>query len=77
MDENMPKLDGVSATKEIRKIEISQGIPRTPIVALTASALKGDKERLLEAGMANYITKPIEPKRLLATIGETLRDKAK
>lgn len=72
MDENMPKLDGVSATREIRKIEKQRHLPHTPIVALTANALKGDKERLLKSGMDNYITKPIEPEKLLQAIGETL-----
>ncbi len=72
MDENMPKLNGIAATKEILRIEKEKNLLHTPIIALTASALKGDKERFLNAGMDNYLTKPIEPNMLLESIKSTL-----
>ena len=55
MDINMPVLDGMEATKILKEMKISQ-----PIIALTANALKGDKEKFLKAGMSDYISKPIE-----------------
>ncbi|WP_457749657.1 FIST N-terminal domain-containing protein [Sulfurimonas sp.] len=60
MDVNMPKMNGLDATKSIRQ-KLKKHIP---IIALTANALKGDKERFLEAGMDDYIAKPIEVKEL-------------
>ena len=72
MDENMPKLNGIAATKEILRIEKEKNSVHTPIIALTASALKGDKERFLKAGMDDYLTKPIEPNKLLESLQHTL-----
>lgn len=61
MDIEMPVLDGIEATKAIKE---AQGDAAPPIVALTAHSLQGDRERFLEAGMVDYITKPIDLKRL-------------
>ena len=58
MDENMPNMNGVEATKHIREMEKSQSLKTTPIVAVTANALSTDRERFLNAGMDDYISKP-------------------
>ena len=72
MDCQMPEMDGFAATLEIRKTEKAKaalgGKVRVPIIALTGSATKGDRERCLEAGMDDYVTKPIEPARLAEVI---------
>jgi CheY-like chemotaxis protein len=59
MDLQMPDIDGLQATAMIREREKVRG-GRTPIVALTAHTMKGDRERCIEAGMDNYINKPID-----------------
>lgn len=64
MDVQMPIMDGIYASKEIRIIEKENNMPRTPIVALTAAAIKEERERALNFGMDDYLTKPIELKRL-------------
>jgi two-component system sensor histidine kinase/response regulator len=66
MDCHMPVMDGFAATQKIREVE--QGRRRTPVVALTASALVSDRERCLGAGMDDYVSKPIDPDALAAVL---------
>jgi len=75
MDLQMPEMDGFEATREIRKLEQVSG-KRTPIIALTAHALKEDYERCLSAGMDAYITKPIRPDEFFALIQKVLAESA-
>ncbi len=72
MDENMPNLNGIEATKQILKYEQIQNMRHTPIVALTANALKGDRERFLEAGMDEYLTKPLDKDKLALILNQLL-----
>jgi CheY-like chemotaxis protein len=67
MDLQMPEMDGFAATAAIRQLEQTTG-RHLPIVAMTARAMKGDRECCLQAGMDGYVSKPINPKELLATI---------
>jgi CheY-like chemotaxis protein/HPt (histidine-containing phosphotransfer) domain-containing protein len=70
MDIAMPEMDGIAATKAIRALPPPAG--RTPIIAMTANAMVGDRERFLDAGMNDYVPKPIERPYLLATIARWL-----
>jgi len=67
MDVQMPEMDGFEATREIRKIEARSG-GRIPIIAMTAYATEGDRERCLEAGMDSYVSKPISAAKLFKAI---------
>ena len=73
MDVQMPEMDGFEATGRIRELEKDQE-RRTPIIAMTANAMKGDKERCLEAGMDGYISKPVKRQILFAEINRVLAD---
>ena len=66
MDVQMPILDGYEAARRIREIEGPRG--EVPIIAMTANAMQGDRERCLEAGMVDYVSKPIDPELLIASI---------
>ena len=73
MDCQMPEMDGFAATREIRRLEAVGGLPtRTCIIALTANAIKGDRERCLEAGMDNYLSKPLQATQLQAILAQYL-----
>ena len=63
-DINMPIMDGVEAFKQIRLYEKENNIEQTPIIAITANAIKGDKEKFLSLGMDDYLSKPINAKEL-------------
>jgi CheY-like chemotaxis protein len=71
MDVQMPELDGISATHAIRRQEEDSG-QHVPIIAMTAYAMEGDRERCIEAGMDDYLSKPIHPAELFRTIGQVL-----
>jgi CheY-like chemotaxis protein/HPt (histidine-containing phosphotransfer) domain-containing protein len=70
MDRQMPVMDGLTATRAIRAWEQGNDRPPTPIIALTASALKGDREMCLAAGCTAFLTKPIKQEVLLQAIKE-------
>ena len=68
-DMHMPRMDGYALTREIRAREAAVGAARTPIVAVTANAMRGEEERCLEGGMDAYLAKPVAIARLSATLG--------
>lgn len=73
MDIQMPVMDGIEATKWIRNFEEKQNLSPTPIIALTAYALKGDREKFMDMGMNSYLSKPYRKDELLSIIDEQLR----
>ncbi|MES3036596.1 MAG: HAMP domain-containing protein, partial [Bdellovibrionota bacterium] len=73
MDTMMPEMDGLEATAEIRKLPEFLTLP---IISLTAKAMKGDREKCLEAGASDYVTKPVDEGHLLAVIYKWLKPKA-
>ena len=72
MDCQMPVMDGYGAARRRRQIETEAGLPRLPIVAMTANAMVGDREKCLEAGMDDYLTKPLDRQKLAAILGHWL-----
>ena len=70
MDIQMPILNGVDATKKILQYEENNDIKHTPIVAVTANALKGDRERFLSEGMDEYVSKPIDLKKFINVLNK-------
>jgi len=75
MDCQMPEMDGFEATASIRMLESKDKIERVPIVAFTANAMQGDKESCLNAGMDDYISKPVNQKALEDILNKWLADK--
>jgi len=71
MDIQMPNLNGFETTKFIRRYELSNG-GHIPIIAMTAYAINGDKEKCLDAGMDDYVSKPIRPDKLYFEIEKVL-----
>ena len=74
MDMEMPVMDGVSATRELRRREAAAGQPPLPVVAMTANALSEDRERCFQAGMNGYIAKPISLGALRAELARLFPD---
>jgi CheY-like chemotaxis protein len=73
MDENMPNMNGIEATKHIRELEKQSVRPQTPIIAVTANALNEDKQRFLDAGMDDYISKPYTEDDILVALKKFLK----
>ena len=72
MDVQMPVLDGYAATRAIRAAEAAAGSPRLPVIAMTAAAVEGERERCADAGMDDYLTKPVDPAALTDTLARWL-----
>ncbi len=72
MDVQMPGMSGLDATRTIRQAEARRRLPRTPIVAVTASAMRGDRQMCLDAGMDGYTAKPVSPQALIREMDRVL-----
>jgi HPt (histidine-containing phosphotransfer) domain-containing protein len=70
MDRQMPEMDGLEATRRIRQREEELGLPHVQIVAMTANAIQGDRELCIEAGMDDYVSKPIRVEALIDAISK-------
>jgi CheY-like chemotaxis protein len=75
MDVSMPHMNGHEATREIRRIEEAEGLSHTPIIAVTAHAMKTDEQNCRDAGMDDYMTKPISPEMLNTKISNWLDER--
>jgi CheY-like chemotaxis protein len=73
LDMQMPELDGYGATRRIRRDPRFQGLP---IIAMTAHAMEGDRERCIRAGMNDYVSKPIDPARLFASLSRWIKPRS-
>lgn len=71
MDIQLPEIDGMEATRRLKADDITSSIP---VIALTSYAMKGDKERILEAGCDGYLAKPVDIEELLDTVSRYLRE---
>ena len=71
MDVQMPKMDGLEAAATIRSLEKGSGV-HIPIIAMTAHAMQGDKEKCIKSGMDGYMSKPIDPKKLAQVIAQVI-----
>ncbi len=74
MDTRMPEMDGLTATQEIRKVPKFKNLP---IISLTAKAMKGDREKAIHAGASDYVTKPVDPEKLLSVMHIWLKNPRK
>ncbi|WP_299051694.1 ATP-binding protein [uncultured Nocardioides sp.] len=72
MDVQMPRMDGYATARAIREREARSGARRLPIVAMTAAAVTGERERCLEAGMDDFLTKPVSPPHLATVLADQL-----
>jgi CheY-like chemotaxis protein len=77
MDVNMPIVDGIEATAKILEMEKAKGLRHTPIIALTAKTIRGDREIILNSGMDDYLSKPISIKKLYGILYPFLKDTQK
>ena len=76
MDMSMPKMDGILATKEIRRYECENDLDRKPIICLTAHAFRDQRDKSLANGMDDYLSKPVSQGRINAMIEKWIQDAA-
>jgi CheY-like chemotaxis protein len=76
MDLQMPEMDGLEATRMIRSPQSTAINPKIPIIAMTANAMLGDQQKCLDAGMNDYIAKPVNPNSLTTVLKNWLPDRS-